>query len=134
MNPVVTASAILGAAAGAFLLARAVRQPKTKRPSSRPINRDPGHMGGRVLAMFADAEDAGRQLSRADVAKAMGYAFPSATTKHTDALERKGLIVVDKKTKRNVRITDAGWKALGRSPAARPARNQSSSSAQRLAR
>jgi hypothetical protein len=114
MNPVVTASAILGAAAGAFLLARAVRQPKTKRPSSRPINRDPGHMGGRVLAMFADAEDSGRQLSRADVAKVMGYAFPSATSKHVDALERKGLITVDKKTKRNVRLTESGWEALGR--------------------
>jgi hypothetical protein len=118
MNPIVTATAIIGAAAGAIMLGRRSKA-KAKPASSRPINRDPGHMGGRVLAMFADAEDAGRQLSRAEVAKVLGYAFPSATTKHTDALARKGLIVVDKKTKRNVRLTEAGWNALGRRPAGR---------------
>jgi repressor LexA len=71
----------------------------------------------RILTFFADAEDAGRQPSRAEVAEAMGYAFPSAVSKHVEALERKGLLEAVAEKKRNVRLTGEGWRALGRSPA-----------------
>lgn len=71
----------------------------------------------RVLACFAEAELNGRLLSRAEVAAALGYAFPSAASKHVEALARKGLIVLDKGKKRNTRLTAAGWEALGRPPA-----------------
>jgi len=40
----------------------------------------------KILLFFADAEDGGHQPSRAEVAKAMGYAFPSAVSKHVEAL------------------------------------------------
>ena len=71
----------------------------------------------RILAFFADAEDAGRQPSRAEVAEALGYAFPSAVSKHVEALVRKGHFESAPDKKRNVRLTDNGWRALGRSPA-----------------
>ena len=70
-----------------------------------------------ILEFFANAEDAGMQPSRAEVAEALGYAFPSAVSKHVEALVRKGLMEADPKLKRNVRLTEAGWSALGRSPA-----------------
>jgi repressor LexA len=71
----------------------------------------------KILTFFADAEDQGRQPSRAEVAEALGYAFPSAVSKHVDALVRKGLLEAVPEKKRNVRLTEAGWKALGRSSA-----------------
>lgn len=70
-----------------------------------------------ILEYFADAEDHGQQPSRAEVAEALGYAFPSAVSKHVEALVRKGLMETDPKLKRNVRLTDHGWAALNRSPA-----------------
>lgn len=70
----------------------------------------------RILAFFADAEDQGRQPSRAEVAEALGYAFPSAVSKHVEALVRKGLLEAVPEKKRNVRLTDTGWRALNRSP------------------
>jgi repressor LexA len=70
----------------------------------------------RVLSIFANAEDEGRQISRAEVAEACGYAFPSAVTKHVDALVRKGLLMTDPTKKRSVRITASGWESLDRSP------------------
>lgn len=73
----------------------------------------------RILAFFADAEDAGRQPSRAEVAEALGYAFPSAVSKHVEALVRKGMLEAVPEKKRNVRLTDAGWASLGRSPSRR---------------
>lgn len=71
----------------------------------------------KILTFFADAEDNGRQPSRAEVAIAMGYAFPSAVSKHVDALVRKGLLEADHDKKRNVRLTDPGWASIGRTPA-----------------
>ncbi|MBA3708882.1 MAG: repressor LexA [Planctomycetes bacterium] len=71
----------------------------------------------KILTYFADAEDAGRQPSRAEVAEAMGYAFPSAVSKHVDALVRKGLLEADREKKRNVRLTESGWDSIGRTPA-----------------
>ncbi len=73
----------------------------------------------RILTYFADAEDSGHQPSRAEVAEAMGYAFPSAVSKHVDALVRKGLLTADHDKKRNVRLTDIGWGAIERTPAKR---------------
>jgi len=70
----------------------------------------------KVLAFFAECEEAGRQASRAEVADALGYAFPSAASKHVEALARKGLLALDANQKRNARVSDAGWIALGRSP------------------
>ena len=70
-----------------------------------------------VLEYFADAEDAGHQPSRAEVAEALGYAFPSAVSKHVEALVRKGHMETDPALKRNVRLTDQGWNELGRTPA-----------------
>jgi len=71
----------------------------------------------RILVFFAEAQDAGRQPSRAEVAESLGYAFPSAVSKHVEALVRKGMLEAVPEKKRNVRLTDAGWRALGRSPA-----------------
>jgi repressor LexA len=71
----------------------------------------------KILTFFADAEDDGRQPSRAEVAVAMGYAFPSAVSKHVDALVRKGLLAADRDKKRNVRLTETGWAAIARTPA-----------------
>jgi repressor LexA len=71
----------------------------------------------KILAFFADAEDDGRSPSRAEVALAMGYAFPSAVSKHVDALVRKGLLDADREKKRNVRLTETGWAAIQRTPA-----------------
>jgi repressor LexA len=71
----------------------------------------------RILGFFAEAEDAGRQPSRAEVAQALGYAFPSAVSKHVEALVRKGMLEAVPEKKRNVRLTEAGWRALGRSSA-----------------
>ncbi len=71
----------------------------------------------RVLNYFADAEASGHQASRAEVAEALGYAFPSAVTKHVEALVRKGLMTADRIKKRNVKLTEEGWAALGRIPA-----------------
>ncbi len=71
----------------------------------------------RILAFFAEASDAGRQPSRSEVAESLGYAFPSAVSKHVEALVRKGMLEAVPEKKRNVRLTDAGWRALGRSPA-----------------
>jgi repressor LexA len=68
----------------------------------------------RILNFFAEAEDAGRQPSRAEVAESLGYAFPSAVSKHVEALVRKGLLEAVAEKKRNVRLTDSGWRALGR--------------------
>lgn len=73
----------------------------------------------RILTFFADAEDSGRQPSRAEVAESLGYAFPSAVSKHVDALVRKGHLQADRDKKRNVRLTDLGWGAIDRSPAHR---------------
>ncbi len=73
----------------------------------------------RILTFFADAEDSGRQPSRAEVAEAIGYAFPSAVSKHVDALVRKGLLQADRDKKRNVRLTDIGWAAIERTPGRR---------------
>jgi repressor LexA len=73
----------------------------------------------KILTFFADAEDSGRQPSRAEVAEAMGYAFPSAVSKHVDALVRKGLLEADRDKKRNVRLTESGWAAIQRTPARR---------------
>jgi len=73
----------------------------------------------RILTYFADAEDEGRQPSRAEVAEAMAYAFPSAVSKHVDALVRKGLLAADRDKKRNVRLTEAGWAAIHRGPTRR---------------
>ncbi|TVR13808.1 MAG: hypothetical protein EA401_05865 [Planctomycetota bacterium] len=74
---------------------------------------------GFVLTCYADAEDEGRQASRAEVAELCGYAFPSAVSKHVDALVRKGYLINEAEKKRNVRLTDAGWAVLGRTPANR---------------
>ncbi len=71
----------------------------------------------KILRFFADAEDEGHQPSRAEVALAMGYAFPSAVSKHVDALVRKALLRADRDKKRNVRLTESGWAAISRSPA-----------------
>jgi repressor LexA len=68
----------------------------------------------KILHYFADAEDEGRQPSRAEVATAFGYAFPSAVSKHVEALVRKGLFAADRDKKRNVRLTDQGWAAISR--------------------
>ncbi len=73
----------------------------------------------RILIIFADAEDSGRQPSRAEVAESLGYAFPSAVSKHVDALVRKGHLEADRKTKRNVRLTEKGWAAIQRTPSHR---------------
>jgi repressor LexA len=73
----------------------------------------------RILTFFADAEDEGRQPSRAEVATAMGYAFPSAVSKHVDALVRKGFLEADRTKKRNVRLTERGWAIISRQPARR---------------
>lgn len=73
----------------------------------------------RILEYFADAEERGHMASRAEAAKDLGYAFPSAVTKHIEALARKGLVQSDRIKKRNVKLTDQGWQALGRSPAER---------------
>ncbi len=85
-------------------------------PSLLLMNTDlpPGQL--RILTFFADAEDQGRQPSRAEVAESLGYAFPSAVSKHVDALVRKGLLQADRDKKRNVRLTDHGWSSIGRSP------------------
>ncbi len=84
---------------------------------SRPMHQPPLPPGQtRILTYFADAEDDGRQPSRAEVAEAMGYAFPSAVSKHVDALVRKGLLAADRDKKRNVRLTDVGWAAINRAP------------------
>ncbi|MDA3962680.1 MAG: transcriptional repressor LexA [Planctomycetota bacterium] len=71
-----------------------------------------------ILRYFADAEDQGRQASRAEAAKDLGYAFPSAVSKHIEALVRKGLVEADREKKRNVRLTELGWEGIGRCPAA----------------
>jgi repressor LexA len=73
----------------------------------------------RILTLVADAEEQGRQPSRAEVATAMGYAFPSAVSKHVDALVRKGHLVAEHDKKRNVRLTEIGWAAIGRTPASK---------------
>lgn len=73
----------------------------------------------KILIFFSDAENEGRQPSRAEVAEAMGYAFPSAVSKHVDALVRKGLLEADREKKRNVSLTEAGWTAIGRTPVRR---------------
>jgi repressor LexA len=73
----------------------------------------------KILSYFADAEDEGRQPSRAEVADAMGYAFPSAVSKHVDALVRKGLLEADRDKKRNVRLTESGWASIDRAPVRR---------------
>ena len=70
-----------------------------------------------ILEYFADAEDHGRQASRAEAAGDLGYAFPSAVSKHIEALVRKGLVEADPEKKRNVRLTELGWQAIGRVPA-----------------
>lgn len=70
----------------------------------------------RILNFFADAEDDGRQVSRAEVAVALKYAFPSAVSKHVEALERKGLLIADRDKKRNVRLTETGWQMIDRVP------------------
>src|SRR6188474_2248850 len=46
-------------------------------------------------------------------------AFPSAVSKHVDALVRKGLLHADREKKRNVSLTEAGWTAIDRSPASK---------------
>lgn len=68
---------------------------------------------GQILHLFAQAQLAGRSASRQELANECGYAFASAVTKHVDALVRKGLINADHSLKRNVRLTPAGWAAIG---------------------
>ena len=68
---------------------------------------------GRVLSIFAEAELSGRNPSRAEIAAQLHYAFPSAVSKHVEALARKGYLIVDLDKKRNVRLTELGWKASG---------------------
>lgn len=70
-----------------------------------------------ILTCFADAEDEGRQASRAEIAEFCGYAFPSAVSKHVEALVRKGLLFNEPEKKRNIRLTEEGWVALRRTPA-----------------
>ncbi len=70
----------------------------------------------RILEVFAEAAMAGRQCTRAEVAEAVGYAYPSAVTKHTDALVRKGYMACEADKKRNTFITELGWQALGMAP------------------
>jgi len=79
------------------------------------MNLPPGQK--RILEYFAAAEENGVQASRAEAAQELGYAFPSAVSKHVEALSRKGLVEADRIKKRNVRLTEAGWEALGRTPA-----------------
>ncbi len=71
----------------------------------------------KILHYFADAENEGRQPSRAEVALHFGYAFPSAVSKHVEALVRKGLLNADRDKKRNVSLTESGWKGIDRTPA-----------------
>jgi repressor LexA len=73
----------------------------------------------KILHYFADAQDEGRQPSRAEVAEHFGYAFPSAVSKHVDALVRKGLLAADREKKRNVTLTEKGWAGIGRMPASK---------------
>ena len=73
----------------------------------------------KILHYFADAQNEGRQPSRAEVAIHFGYAFPSAVSKHVDALVRKALLFADREKKRNVSLTEAGWEAIGRTPASK---------------
>lgn len=86
------------------------------RPTIYPMSNElpPGQT--RILTFFADAEDQGRQPSRAEVAESLGYAFPSAVSKHVDALVRKGMFHANRDKKRNVRLTDMGWSAINRTP------------------
>ena len=81
------------------------------------MNRPLPTQQSKILHYFADADNAGRQPSRAEVAEHFGYAFPSAVSKHVEALVRKGLIEADREKKRNVRLTETGWIAIGRTPA-----------------
>ena len=73
----------------------------------------------KILHYFADAQNEGRQPSRAEVAIHFGYAFPSAVSKHVDALVRKALLYADREKKRNVSLTEAGWEAIARTPASK---------------
>src|SRR5689334_15688129 len=73
----------------------------------------------RILTFFADAENECRQPSRAEVAEATDYAFPSAASKHVEALVKKGLLAADPEKKRNVRLTDEGWGSIQRLPVAK---------------
>ena len=73
----------------------------------------------KILQFFADAENKGHQPSRAEVAEVLGYAFPSAVSKHVDALVRKGLMEAEADKKRNVRLTEEGWAAINRVPQAK---------------
>ena len=70
-----------------------------------------------ILTCFADAEDEGRQASRAEIAEFCGYAFPSAVSKHVDALVRKGYLLHDREKKRNIKVSEDGWAILNRTPA-----------------
>ncbi len=81
------------------------------------MNRSLPPQQSNILHFFADAENAGHQPSRAEVAEHFGYAFPSAVSKHVEALVRKGLLAADREKKRNVRLTESGWAAINRSPA-----------------
>jgi repressor LexA len=81
------------------------------------MNRPLPPQQSKILHYFADAENAGRQPSRAEVAEHFGYAFPSAVSKHVEALVRKGLLDADREKKRNVRLTETGWNAINRTPA-----------------
>lgn len=89
----------------------------SKGPTLPLMSKPPPPGQAKILTIFADAEDDGRQPSRAEVALAVGYAFPSAVSKHVDALVHKGLLAADRDKKRNVRLTANGWAALGRTPA-----------------
>ena len=80
------------------------------------MNRPLPPQQSKILHYFADAENAGRQPSRAEVAEHFGYAFPSAVSKHVEALVRKGLLDADREKKRNVRLTESGWAAINRTP------------------
>ena len=79
------------------------------------MNLPPGQR--RILEYFADSEDRGLQASRAEAARELGYAFPSAVSKHIEALARKGMVIADRIKKRNVRLTPEGWALLERTPA-----------------
>ena len=76
----------------------------------------------RILTLYARAEQEGRQPSRAEIAEQLSYAFPSAVTKHVEALARKGYMSIDRDKKRNARLTPAGWTIIGLTP-----RNQTAS-------
>ncbi|MFW5844592.1 MAG: LexA family protein [Planctomycetota bacterium] len=67
----------------------------------------------RLLAWLAEQAEAGAAPGFQDAAAALGYATPSAVHRLVAALAEQGLLERDKHLHR-CRITDVGWRALGR--------------------